>query len=281
MNYEEKYLNICQDIIDSGDHVYNERTGKVCLTGQTVVIEQDVSEDPFPMLTTRKVFPKMAIAEIVGYMQGLTNADDFAKIGAPTWLSNANENKAWLANPNRKGHSDCGFIYGAVGHNFGGVDQFDKVIGNLSDGVDDRGEIITYWKPDQFDQGCLRPCMHSFQFSIYKGQLDMTATQRSADMPLGVVSNIMQTYAMLALFARITGHKAGKVTHVINKPHIYMDQVELMKEQLDRKIIKCEPKLMIDDSIKTWGGILELENMDKFTTTGYESHGRIDFPFSE
>ena len=282
MSYgEQQYLQLCKDILDHGTWIENERTGKPCLSGRTTVFTYDVGNRDYPMVTTRKVFPKMSLAEPIGYWQGLTSAEDFRKLGTITWDANANKTKAWLSNPNRKGEDDMGKVYGYFGHNFGGVNQFHKVYNNLRKGIDDRGEIITYWKPDQFDEGCLRPCLHSLQFNLVGDTLDMTATQRSTDVPLGLVANMQQCYLMLYLMARITGHKAGVVTHVLNQPHVYEDQVELLKLQVKRNPVECKPTLHVCDSIQTWEDIMDIKNMDKFFVTGYESHDRIDFPFSE
>ena len=282
MSYgEQQYLKLCKDILENGTWIENERTGKRCLSGRTTVFTYDVGNQDYPMVTTREVFPKMSLAEPIGYWQGLTSAADFRKLGTKTWDANANKNKVWLTNPNRKGEDDMGKVYGYFGHNFGGVNQFHKVYNNLRNGIDDRGEIITYWKPDQFDEGCLRPCLHSLQFNLVGDTLDMTATQRSTDVPLGLVANMQQCYLMLYLMARITGHKAGIVTHVLNQPHVYEDQVELLKLQVERTPIGCEPTLHVCGSIQTWEDIMNIKNMDKFFVTGYESHERIDFPFSE
>lgn len=278
---EKQYLSICQDVIDNGTWIYNERTGKRCLTGRVAIMEYDVGNKEYPMITTRKVFPKMSLAEIIGYWQGLKSAADFRELGTKTWDANANKTKAWLNNPLRKGEDDMGKVYGYFGYNFGSFNQFKKVYENLRNGVDDRGEIITYWKPDQFHEGCLRPCLHSVQFTLLGDTLHMTATQRSCDLPLGVPANMQQCYLMLELMSRVTGNKAGIVVHVLNQPHIYEDQLELVKLQLSRKIVQCKPQLHIHEGIQVWDDILDLTNMDKFTVTGYESHPRIDFPFSE
>jgi thymidylate synthase len=280
-NYEKQYLDLCESLLDNGMPTLNKRTGKTCLVGETTIFTYEVGNQEFPIITTRQAFPKMSIAEPVGYWQGLTSAEDFRKLGTRSWDSNANKTIAWLDNPNRKGIDDMGKVYGYFGHNFGGVNQFKKVVDNLSKGIDDRGEIITYWKPDEFDEGCLRPCLHSLQYNLVGKTLNMTASQRSCDAPLGLVANMMQCYVMLALMARIVGHKAGKVTHVINNPHVYEDQIDLLGEQLTRDIVPCNPKLHICESIQSWEDIMALENMDKFTLTGYEHQGRIDFPFSE
>jgi thymidylate synthase len=278
---EQQYLELCKVILENGTWIVNERTGKRCLSGRTTIFTYDVGNKDYPMLTTRKVFPKMTLAEPIGYWQGLTSAADFRKLGTKTWDANANKTKEWLSNPNRKGEDDMGKVYGYFGHNFGGINQFHKVYNNLKKGIDDRGEIITYWKPDQFNEGCLRPCLHSLQFNLAGDTLDMTASQRSTDVPLGLVANMQQCYLMLYLMARITGHKAGVVTHVLNQPHVYEDQIELLKVQVERQPLDCKPELYVCESIQTWEDIMDIKNMDKFFVTGYESHESIDFPFSE
>lgn len=281
LHYEQQYLDLCNKLLTKGVWTNNSRTGKRCLSTETTIFQYDVGAGEFPLITTRKAFYKMAIAEVIGYWQGLTNANDFAALGAKTWNANADKNTSWLNNPNRKGQGDMGNVYGYFGHNFGGVNQFEKVYNNLRKGIDDRGEIITYWKPDQFNEGCLRPCLHSVQFNLLGDTLSMTATQRSCDVPLGLVANMIQCYIMLVLMARITGHKVGKVIHVINQPHVYEDQVDLLAEQVKRDIINCSPKLIVCNSIQTWKDIMDLTNMDKFILTGYESHEKMVFPFSE
>ena len=278
---DKQYNTLGKDLLENGVWVTNERTGKKCLTGETVIFTYDLRTESFPIITSRQAPFKLGVAEVVGYWQGLTSAKDFRKLGTKSWDANANLNKSWLENPNRKGEDDLGRVYGYFGHNFGGVNQFEKVYNNLRFGIDDRGEIITYWKPDQFDEGCLRPCLHSVQFNLLGDVLHMTATQRSCDVPLGLVANTQECWIMLELMARITDNKAGKVTHVINQPHIYEDQVCLFQMQMESGCVECSPELTICESIQTWEDIMKLENTDKFTLTNYEHLGKISFPFSE
>lgn len=278
---DKQYNTLGKDLLENGVWVTNERTGKKCLTEETVIFTYDLRTESFPIITSRQAPFKLGVAEVVGYWQGLTSAEDFRNLGTKSWDANANLNKSWLNNPSRKGEDDMGMVYGYFGHNFGGVNQFEKVYNNLRKGIDDRGEIITYWKPDQFDEGCLRPCLHSIQFNLLGGVLHMTATQRSCDVPLGLVANTQECWIMLELMARITGNKVGKVTHVINQPHVYEDQVDLFKMQMERGFVECKPELTICESIQTWADIMKLENTDKFTLTNYEYLGKITFPFSE
>lgn len=280
-----QYLDLCQRIIDEGVWVENKRTGKRCLTVINADLTYDVGQGQFPMVTTRKCFYKSAIAEMLGYLRGYDNAADFRKIGTKTWDANANDNAEWLANPYRKGEDDCGFIYGKVGRNFpkpdgGSIDLLRKIVDNLSNGIDDRGEIYTFYHPGAFHMGCLRPCMYSHHFSLLGDTLYLNSTQRSCDVPLGLTFNMVQVYFLLAIVAQITGHKPGKAYHKIVNAHIYEDQVELMRDvQLKREPLPL-PTFKINPDIKTLEDLETWVTVDDFEVEGYQHHDPIQYPFS-
>lgn len=261
----KQYLALCERIINEGVWVENERTGKRCLTVINADLEYDVAANEFPLITTRKSFWKGAIAELLGYLRGYDNAADFRKLGAKTWDANANENSAWLNNPHRKGHDDMGRVYGVQGRAWakpdgGVVDQLRKIIDNLSKGVDDRGEILSFYNPGEFHMGCLRPCMHTHNFSLLGDTLYLNSFQRSCDVPLGLNFNQVQVFALLSIVAQITGHKPGKAYHKIVNAHIYEDQLPLMQEvQLKREPFPS-PKLSINPDIKS------LEDLETWVT---------------
>ncbi|QYJ98639.1 thymidylate synthase [Shewanella alkalitolerans] len=281
----KQYLALCERIINEGVWVENERTGKRCLTVINADLEYDVAANEFPLITTRKSFWKGAIAELLGYLRGYDNAADFRKLGAKTWDANANENSAWLNNPHRKGHDDMGRVYGVQGRAWakpdgGAVDQLRKIVDNLSKGVDDRGEILSFYNPGEFHMGCLRPCMHTHNFSLLGDTLYLNSFQRSCDVPLGLNFNQVQVFALLAIVAQITGHKPGKAYHKIVNAHIYEDQLPLMQEvQLKREPFPS-PKLSINPDIKSLEDLETWVTMDDFEVTGYQHHEAIQYPFS-
>lgn len=276
----KQYIELSKRILSEGVLVKNTRTGTSCLTTINADFVYDVGAGEYPLVTTRKAPTKLPVAELLGYLRGYTSAADFRAIGSRSWDMNANETKAWLDNPNRKGVDDLGKVYGAVAKDFGGIDLFKKVYNNLKNGIDDRGEIITYWKPDDFDKGCLRPCMHSFQFSLLDGVLYLNATQRSVDVPLGLVANMQQCYLFLAIMAQITGHKAGKVFHKMVNVHIYDNQIGLMEDQVKREIYPSTAKITINPMIQTLEDLQTWVTTDDFIVSDYESHHTIKYPFS-
>ncbi|AAW84955.1 thymidylate synthetase [Aliivibrio fischeri ES114] len=281
----KQYLDLCQRIVDEGTWIENERTGKRCLTVINADLTYDVENGVFPLVTTRKSFWKAAVAEMIGYIRGYDSAEDFRKIGTKTWDANANLNDAWLNNPHRKGDDDMGRVYGVQGRSWAKpngefVDQLKKIIDDLSQGIDDRGEILNFYNPGEFDMGCLRPCMYSHHFSLLGDTLYLNSTQRSCDVPLGLNFNMVQVYFLLAIVAQITGHKAGKAYHKIVNAHIYEDQLELMqsvqlkREPLQAPIFKINPEIKSLEDLETW------VTMDDFEVIGYESHEAIKYPFS-
>ncbi|WP_305371205.1 thymidylate synthase [Photobacterium leiognathi] len=281
----KQYLALCQRIVDDGVWIENERTGKRCLTVINADLTYDVANNQFPLITTRKSFWKAAIAELLGYLRGYDNAAQFRAIGCNTWNANANDNQAWLNNPHRQGEDDMGRVYGVQGRRWQKpdgtpIDQLKKIVDDLTKGIDDRGEILTFYNPGEFDMGCLRPCMHTHTFSLLGDTLYLTSYQRSCDVPLGLNFNQVQVFTLLALMAQITGHKAGQAYHKIINAHIYEDQLELMRDvQLKREPF-ASPQLKINPKIKSLEDLETWVTLDDFEVIGYEHHDAIQYPFS-
>lgn len=281
----KQYLDLCKRIVDEGVWVTNERTGKRCLTVIDESLTYNVGANEFPIVTTRKSYWKAAIAEMLGYLRGYDSAAQFREIGCNTWNANANENEAWLNNPARKGEDDMGRVYGVQGRNWTApdgtvVDQLRKIVDDLSRGIDDRGEILTFYNPGEFHLGCLRPCMHTHTFSLLGEDLFLTSVQRSADVPLGLNFNGLQVHFLLAIIAQITKKNPKVAYHKIINAHIYEDQLELMRDvQLKRDPFPAA-KFHINPDIKTLEDIETWVTVDDFEVAGYEYHPAISYPFS-
>lgn len=290
---EEQYRELLHDILSFGHDIKNQRTGVVCrtLANRTLVY----TVDDFPLLTSRSVPWRAAIAELIGYLRGYDSAADFRALGCKTWDANANENKAWLANPFRNGTDDMGRVYGVQLRRWtaqGGyrVDQLAKVIYNLKNGIDDRGEIITFYNPGEFHLGCLRPCMHTYQFTLLNGALHMMVVQRSCDAPLGLAFNMVQAYTMLYLMCAFTGHKQGTVHHHIANAHIYDNQKSAMSRLIyTRSVSSARPKLLVkpsvldqmrEDTEETLNFIDTELTADMFDVEDYRNEGKLDIPFT-
>lgn len=267
--------------------VKNQRTGKGCLTVINADFEYDAANNQFPLVTTRQAFWRSAIAEMLGYLRGYDNAQQFADIGCSTWFKNANETKAWLANPHRKGENDIGRAYGVQLRQWRTpdgkvIDQLSKVIDILKTGYDDRRLIMTFHNPGELDLAALDSCMHTHHFSVLGETLYLTSYQRSIDVPLGLVFNQVQVFFLLKVMAQITGLKPGRAFHKLVNCHLYDDQIELMRGQVTREPYAV-PTFHISDKIKTLDDLetwVDPRNPEHFWVEGYEHHPRIDYPFA-
>jgi len=282
----KEYLQLCQRVVDDGIWVTNKRTGKRCLTVIGATLEYDLSKKTLPLLTTKKVAWKPAIAEMLGYLRGYTSAADFRAIGCNTWNANANQNEAWLNNPHRKGIDDMGRCYGAQGRDWRNpenesIDQLKKIYNDLRNGYDDRSEILSFTNPGERDRACLNACIHTHTFSVLDGTLYLTSDQRSDDLPLGHAFNAVQLSWLLLIMAQITGLKPGKAFHHIINAHIYEDQLDVMiNTQLTRTPYDNKATLVINPKIKTLEDLETWVTLDDFQVVNYAHHDAIKYPFS-
>lgn len=292
----QQYTDLMNRIIDQGEWIFNERTGKKC----KVIINADLEYDFCPLVTTRKSFYKSAIAEFVGYLRGYSSAADFRALGTKTWDANANLNEAWLDNPYNKGRDDMGRVYGVQGRSWAKpeawkkgpngeqykstyssdyVDQLKQVYENIKSGSDNRGEIISFYNPGEFHMGCLRPCVLMHQFSLVGDVLHLHSYQRSCDVPLGLNFNMVQCYFFLRLMAQITSKACGTVYHKIVNAHIYEDQYADAQVEAERKPFPA-PHLFIDPSIQTLEDVEKVFTLDHVNIMDYQYHPAIKYPMS-
>jgi len=281
----KEYIDLCNRVIDEGIWITNKRTGKRCLTVIDANFEYDVSTGILPILTTKKSFWKPAIAEMLGYLRGYQSAEQFRKIGCNTWNANANNNTEWLKNPHRKGTDDLGDCYGVQGRGFMDrngkpFDQLKKIVNDLSLGIDDRREIMTFWNPAEVNRACLAACMHTHTFSILDDGLYLTSYQRSDDLLLGHGFNQIQVAWLLMIMAHITGLQPKKAFHKIVNVHIYEDQLDIFKDkQRDNEPLSL-PTLTINQDIKTLDDLETWVTLDDFSLINYNHHPAIKYPFS-
>lgn len=282
----EKYHDLLQDALTNGIKQENRRTNRVCsvLVGQSISF--DVREG-FPAVTSKKLAFKNAKGELLGFFNGVDNAADFRALGCGVWDQNANETKAWLENPARKGHDDLGRIYSKqwvdwkdrriaqsaierdamlakgyeievadeVNHKYAmvrSINQLEKVLTQLLTDCTDRRMIISAWNPAELDLMALPPCHMDYRFVAFEDskELHLVMTIRSWDLFLGAPFNICNTALLLEIMARLSGFTAATITIQATNAHIYWDDhKEQVKEQLSRDH-KALPTLHLSGNIK-------------------------------
>src|ERR1035437_6335214 len=251
----KQLLDLYQLILDTGIQQPN-RTGIDTLMVPGVMLRFDLREG-FPAVTTKQLAFKAVKGELLGFLRGYTNAADFRALGCRIWDQNANENKVWLANSNRKGEDDLGDMYGKQWTDWtiytelfkfspnhddqvvcqkGSINQVQEVLKKLKNDPTDRRMIISGWNPPEFSKMALLPCHVLYQFLADNKNkvLHLCMYQRSADSFLGVPFNIASASLFLSIMAKLSGFTAGTFTHFLADAHIYMNHIEQVKEQISR-----------------------------------------------
>lgn len=275
----KQYIELGKKILEKGEWVVNERTNSRCLTLIDETLEYDVGKEEFPLVTTRKSYFRQAIGEMLGYIRGYTSTDEFHRLGVYTWDANSDN---WNS-PHKDGEGDLGVIYGKSADlvGFG----FKELIDTINRAPHDRGLIWNFWNPEWFNQGCLRPCMYSHQFNVVGNKLYLSSTARSQDYPLGSVFNMVQCYFLLWLVSELTEYEPATAKLRMVNIHIYENQLELFKEQMEREPFPS-PRLICHKpiTIESVLGICENEednlHPNDFDVEGYQHHPAIKYPFT-
>ena len=153
--------------------------------------------------------------------------------------------------------------------------QIQNVIKSIKEDPSSRRHIVSAWNVDDIEYMALPPCHCLFQFFVENGKLSCQLYQRSADLVAGVPFNIA-SYALLThLIARECGLKVGEFVHTFGDAHVYHDQVDAAKEQLQR-VPYPFPNINIKENTK----VLDA-SIDDIQLINYQHHPRIYVPVSK
>lgn len=268
MNTEGKYLSLMKEVLNDGIYVENARTNSECLTLVNKTMQYG---SEFPLLTTRKMYWKQAICEMLCYMRGYTTLEQFHSLGVHSWDANA---KAW------KDTGEVGLIYGASASKVGM--SYPQLVTQIKENPSDRGHIWNFWNPEYFNEGCLRPCMFLHNFNVLDNTLYLSSYQRSVDLPLGFSWNLVQTWFLLNVTARLAKLNVGTILHTMTNVHIYKNQEELAEEHVKRE--PFDPPQFIFKKDITLEDIMFNINKDNFDEyfglEDYQYHPPIKYPFT-
>jgi thymidylate synthase len=237
----------------------------------------------FPLLTSKKVFIRGIIEELLWFLRGSTNSKELEEKGVNIWKGNSSREYLDSVGLFEYPEGYLGPIYGYQWRNFNGkIDQIRYILEEL-ELKNSRRALLSAWNPVQLKEQALPPCHILYNF--YKNDdenLNCMMYMRSADLFLGVPFNIASTAILCMIISKVMGMKANEICISICDNHIYEEHLEQVKEQLNNEIfespqliIKKEfdnSKLMsIDEKIK-W--IEELKYED-FELLNYKSNSTI------
>lgn len=243
---EYEYLELIEKIIVRGKFK-DDRTGTGTISIFGAQMRFSLRDGMMPLLTTKRVFWKGVVEELLWFIRGSTNSNELDKVGVTIW--NANGSKEFLEKTGlgHREQGDLGPVYGFQWRHFGaeyedmhanydgkGIDQLADLITRIKTNPSDRRLILTAWNPKDISKMALPPCHCLAQFYVNDGELSCQLYQRSADVGLGVPFNIASYSLLTHMIAHITGLKTGDFVHTLGDAHIYKDHVDQLKEQIKR-----------------------------------------------
>jgi thymidylate synthase len=265
--YEDFMRHVATQGVAKGD-----RTG----TGTTSVFGHQMRfklSEGFPLITTKKVFLKAVILELLWFLRGDSNAKWLQERGVTIW-------DEW-AGPD----GDLGPVYGVQWRSWptadgGHIDQISQVVQQLKTNPDSRRIIVSAWNVAELSKMALMPCHAFFQFYVAppqapgeRGQLSCQLYQRSADIFLGLPFNIA-SYALLThMLAQQCDLDVGDFVWTGGDCHLYSNHAEQVALQLSREP-RPYPTLKIQrrpDSIFDY-------QLEDFVVEGYDPHPAIKAP---
>ena len=297
--WDKEYIKLCKKILKDGVEVEN-RTGINSIKIPGYSFEFDLSKE-FPALTTKQLFFRQAILEMLWIYQVQSND--------VRWLQDRNvhiwdeweihEDGKWYANQmvldkdgklvkkdivkdfGKEWAHTIGTAYGWINNKF---QNTQRLIDTLKNNPNDRRMLMTLWQDDYIKTAVLPSCVWSSEWDVTDGKLNCWVHQRSCDVPLGLPFNVTQYATLLCLLAHCTGLKPGKMFWSIKDAHIYVNQVEGIKEQIERFDTLEDlpaPKLWINPEVKDFFEFDNSKDCKDIKVVDYKHHGKISFPLAQ
>jgi thymidylate synthase len=256
-----QYLELMDRVLKTGVEK-RDRTG----TGTRSVFGHQMRFDlaeGFPLLTTKKLFTKAIVYELLWFLKGETNVRWLQEHGVTIW-------DEWA-----DAAGELGPVYGHQWRSWpdgkgGAIDQIAQLVADIKRNPDSRRLIVTAWNPADVPQMALPPCHCLFQFYVAEGKLSCQLYQRSADIFLGVPFNIASYALLTMMIAQVTGLAAGEFIHTLGDAHLYLNHLDQAREQMARKPFAL-PTLRINPAVKD---IFAFRYAD-FTLENYQAHPHI------
>jgi thymidylate synthase len=265
-NFDRAYHGLLEDILAHGVEK-TDRTG----TGTYSVFGRQLRfnlEEGFPLITTKKLYMRAIIHELLWFIAGDTN------------IKYLNDNKVTIWDEWADEQGDLGPVYGYQWRSWptpegGNIDQLTNVIRDIKKNPDSRRHLVSAWNVADLDKMALQPCHALFQFYVAEGKLSCQLYQRSADVFLGVPFNIASYALMTQMVAQVTNLQPGDFVHTFGDVHIYKNHIDQVKEQLTRSS-RAPPQMLLNPNVES---IYDFK-FDDFTLENYNPHPSIKAPIA-
>ena len=297
--WDKDYLALCKRIIEEGTEVEN-RTGINTIKVPSHHFHFNLSKE-FPILTTKQLFIRQAVLEMLWIYQAQSND--------VRWLQERNvhiwdeweidDDGVWTATqllpdengqlkkqtihrqfPKEYAHT-IGTAYGFIVKKFGLTQE---LIDKIKNHPEDRRMVMTLWQNDYLPTAVLPSCVWSSEWDVTDGKLNCWVHQRSCDVPLGLPFNVTQYATLLCMLAKVCGLEPGTMDWSIKDAHIYVNQIEGIKEQLKRYEENGDlpaPALWLNPEVTDFFAFDNSKDCKDIKLLDYQHMGKINFPIAQ
>jgi len=290
---EQQYLNAMRRAWNEGDE-RRDRTGVGTRSLFGVTMRFDLSDGTVPLITTKRVFWKSAVKELIWFLSGDTNIRPLVEQSVHIWTDwpldryrretgetidrNAFEARIVEDRAFAEQWGDLGPVYGKQWVSWpdgkgGTINQIAQLVDGLKRNPASRRHIFTGWNVAELDRMALPPCHMTYQYHIANGRLSGILYQRSCDLGLGFPFNIFEAALLLRMLAQQCDLEPGEIVWMGADVHVYLNHEHLVAEQLAREP-RAFPKL---DLVRRADSIFDYK-LEDVAVTGYDPHPHIAAP---
>ena len=297
--WDKDYIALCKEILKNGKEVEN-RTGTNTIKVPSWHFHFDLNKE-FPVLTTKQLYFRQAILEMLWIYQAKSNDVRWLKErDVHIWDEwEIDENGDWKATQNVLGKSGelekkeivkhfdksmvhtIGTAYGYIVNKFG---LTDRIINMAKNNRTDRRCVISLWQDDYIDTAVLPSCVWSSEWDVTDGKLNCWVHQRSCDVPLGLPFNVTQYATLLCMIAKTCNLEPGTLDYSIKDAHIYVNQIDGIKEQIKRFDEQGDyeaPELWLNPEVDDFFKYDNSRDIKDVEIRNYKHMGPIKFPISQ
>lgn len=288
---EHQYLDLIEQVLKRGDERLD-RTGVGTRSLFGAMVRFDLSQGQVPILTTKRVYWKTAVKEMLWFLTGDTNIRSLLQNNVRIWSDwplatyrretgetidqeaferRIVEDEAFAAR-----WGDLGPVYGKQWRRWLGADgrehdQIAQLIDTLKTNPASRRMLFHGWNVAELGAMALPPCHMVYQYHVTSdGRLNCLLFQRSVDLLLGAAFNFVGATALQLMLAQQAGLRPGELVWVAGDAHLYLNHLDQAREQISR-----EPRPFPTMRLTRKPDSIDGYRIEDFTVEGYDPHGAI------
>lgn len=287
---EQQYLDLMQDILENGDRRVD-RTGVGTLSLFGAMARFSLRDGQAPILTTKRVYWKTAVKEMLWFLTGGTNIRPLLRENVRIWTD-------WPLDRYRKATGEAisqedfearivadaafaaqwgelGPVYGKQWRRWLGPDgrehdQIAAVVEALRGNPSSRRILFHAWNVAEIGEMALPPCHMVYQFHVVQGRLSCLMFQRSVDLLLGAPFNFVGAAALTLMLAQQAGLEPGELVWMGGDVHLYLNHLDQAREMISR-----EPRPWPTMRLTRHAASIDDYRIEDFEVEGYSPHAAI------